>query len=71
MWLLTSVRSHVGLQVIGSRELALADFAGEGTDTGVFAAVSSELIGTREPLSTSLVIADVRLFPRVLSDVHL
>ena len=71
VWLLSGVGSHVGLQVIGSGELSLADFAGEGSDAGVFSAVSSQLVGAGESLAATLVIADVRLLSRVLPDVHL
>lgn len=69
--LFSGVGPHVGLQVIGSRELTLADFAREGAYTGVLAAVSTELIRARKPLAAALVIADVGLLSRVLPDVHL
>ena len=69
--LFSGVGAHVGFEVIGSREFPFADFTLEGPDAGVLAAVSSQLIGSREPLSATVVIANVRLLAGVLSDVHL
>ena len=69
--LLSRVRPHVGLEMVGPRELPLAHVTLEGADPGVLPAVSAELVGSREPLPAPLVVADVRLLPRVLPDVHL
>ena len=69
--LFTGVGAHVGFEVIRSGELALADVALEGADTRVLAAVSSELVRTRESLSTAIMLTDVGLFTGVLPNVHL
>ena len=71
MRLFSGVSAHVGFEVIRSREFALADVALEGADTRVLAAVSSELVRTRESLSTAIVLTDVGLFAGMLPDVHL
>lgn len=71
MRLLASVCAHMRLEVIGSGEFALADFTLEGTDASMLAAVSSQLVRAGESLSTTLVIANVRLFSGMLPDVHL
>ena len=42
--LLPGVRAHVSLQVVGTRELPLADVALEGAHSGVLAAVSTKLV---------------------------
>ena len=44
--LLSCVRTHVRLEVVGSRKLALANVALEGSDTGVLSAVTAKLIGS-------------------------
>ena len=41
MWLLPSVSAHVGLEVIGTRELALADVTLEGAEPCMLPAVAS------------------------------
>lgn len=69
--LFAGVGAHVCLEVVGAGELALADFALEGTDAGVLAAVSSELVGAGEALAAALVLAHIGLFTSVLPDVHL
>ena len=69
--LFSGVSAHVGFEMIRSGEFPLADFALEGPDACVLTAMSSQLIGSREPFPAPVVIADVRLFPGVLSDVHL
>ena len=71
VWLLSRVGPHVGLEVIGSRELPLANLALEGTDASVFPAVATQLVGSREPLPAPLVVTDVRFLSGVLPDVHL
>lgn len=71
MGLFTGVGAHVGFEVIRSGELALADVALERTDTRVLAAVSPELVRTRETLATAIVLTDIGLFTGVLPNVHL
>ena len=69
--LLPGVGTHVGFEVIRSGELPVAHFAGEGSHTGVLAAVASELVRAGESLSAALVIADVGLLAGVFPNVHL
>lgn len=69
--LLSSVGTHVGLEVVRTREFPLTDLALEGADAGVLSAVPAELVGARETLSAALVLADVWLLAGVLPDVHL
>lgn len=71
MGLLTSVSTHVGLEVIGAGELPLADITLKGADTGVLAAVAAELVGSRKPLAAVIYLTGIRLLPSVLADVHL
>ena len=71
MGLLSGVRTHVRLEVVGSGELALADVALEWAYPRVLAAVPPQLVRAGESLATALVLADVRLFAGVLPDVHL
>ena len=71
MWLLSRVGPHVCLEVIRPREFTLTDFTLERSDTSVFSAVPSQLVGPRKPLSAALVVADVRFLTSVLPDVHL
>lgn len=71
MWLLPGVGPHVGFEMIRSWKLSLAHFALEWTNTRVFAAVSSQLVRSRESLSAALVIAHIRFLPCVFPNVHL
>lgn len=71
VWLLSGVSTHVRLEVVRPGELALADIALEGSDTGVLSTVSTKLVRARKPLPAALVIADIWLLPGVLPDVHL
>ena len=71
VWLLSCVRAHVCLEVIGSRELSLAYVALERTDASVFTAVSTKLVRSRESFAATLMVADIRFLPSVLTDVHL
>ena len=69
--LLTSVGSHVGLEVIRAGELPLADVTLKGTDSSVLAAVTAKLVGSREPLSTVVHLTSIWLLTGVLANVHL
>lgn len=71
VWLFTGVCTHVGLEMVGAGELALAYLALEGTDAGVLPAVASELVRSRESLAAALVLANIWLFSGVLPNVHL
>ncbi len=69
--LLTSVGAHVRFEVVRTREFPLTDVALERPDSGVLPAVSPELVGAGESLTTPLMVADVRLLSGMLADVHL
>ena len=69
--LLSRVGPHVRLEVVGAGELAMAHIALEGTDSSVLAAVSPELVGSREPLPAAVVLTHVGLLTGVLPYVHL
>lgn len=71
MGLFSCVSTHVGFEVIGSGEFPLADFALERSNSGMFSAVASQLVGPGEPLSAALVVTHVRFLTCVLPDVHL
>ena len=68
---LPSVRPHVGLEVVRTRESSLAHVAFEGADTSVLAGMASELVGSAEALSTALDLTGIGLLSSVLADVHL
>ena len=68
---LPSVRPHVGLEVVRTRESSLAHVALEGADTSVLAGMASELVGSTEALSTAFDFAGIGLLSSVLADVHL
>jgi hypothetical protein len=71
MRLFSCVGTHVCFEMIRTRELALTYFALEWTDTSVFPAVSPQLIGTREPLTTAFMFTYVWFLSSVLTNVHL
>ena len=69
--LFSGVSTHVRFEMVRTGEFSLADIALEWTDTRVLAAMSSQLVRARETLSTTFMLAHVRLFSGVLPDVHL
>lgn len=71
MWLLPRVGTHVGLEVIGSGEFSLTHLTLEWADAGMLAAVSTELVRSREPLATPFMITHIWLLPSMLPDMHL